>query len=560
MKKSTRIIAVILSLTMCLSLLAACGGGGTPAPSGGGSTSSGSSDSSRFDSSGGTTTGPSAATPVSEGANLADHIDIIINDTQITVLNPMLPAGSGGPSMWTYKLIHDFLVDQPSPGVLEPMLATEWSTDDYTTYTLKLRDDVYFHNGEKFTAEDVIWTAQYAKDNPSAPPNGTWRLMESIRAIDPYTVEVVLNQMYIDFLSDLSGGMSGILSKKAYENNPEDASWGQIGTGPYKVTAFSSNDYCTIEQTDNYWGDKYPTRSMTLWTIPELSIRMVMMKNKEAQVSFQMTPEDLDLMETDPDFEIFPVMINEPGIIGFNDQGDAIMKDLNFRKAVAYALNYDDIAMVALGHWATASWDGNVWGPDTQYRLEGLPKREQDIELAKDYLAKSVYKGETITMITTSPHYIRASEIIQLQLEQIGVKLEVTPTDHAGLVDALVYNPESTVQLHLFSMAMSHTANAVFNSLTNRGLNRLNCNDPFVYELADQYKVTADEDKRRGIAQELQLKYFFEDYHAIAAFWRVQGIAAIKGVGGINLSTDQFRHNLRGIYWNLDETPAGLRP
>ncbi|MDR0469974.1 MAG: ABC transporter substrate-binding protein [Peptococcaceae bacterium] len=558
MKKSKRIIAMILSFAMCLTLLAACGSSG----SGGAPTSaSGSSnDTSRFDASGGTTSGNTVTEVTPSSANLADHIDIIINDTQITVVNPMIPAGSGGPSMWTYTLVHDKLVAQPSPGVYEPMLAKEWFTDDYKTFTFKLRDDAYFHNGEHFTADDVIWTAQYAKDNPSAPPNSTWRMMDSIKAIDPFTVEIVLNQMYVDFFSDLSGGMSGMLSKKAYEKNPDDPSWGQIGTGPYKVTDFSSNDYCTVERTDSYWGEQPPTKSLTFWTIPELSVRMVMMKNKEAQVSFQMTPEDLDLMETDTDFQILPVMINEPGIIGFNDQGDAIMKDLNFRKAVAYALNYDEIAMVALGHWATASWDGNVWGPDTQYRLEGLPKREQNIALAKECLEQSVYNGETITMITTSPHYIRASEIIQLQLEQVGIKLEVTPTDHAGLVDSLIYNPESKVQLHLFSMAMSHTAAAVFNSLTNRALNRLNCNDPFVYELADKYRATIDEDKRREIAQELQQKYFFEQYAAIAAFWRVQGIAAIKGIGGIKLSTDQFRHDLRNIYWNLDETPAGLRP
>ena len=557
MKKLRLPVSILLVVMMSL-ILIGCGGGSTNtggANTGGGSTSGGSTIESAT-----STGGSEALMAVPEGANLAEHIDVILNETQLTVINPMLVAGTGGPSAWTYAMIYDRLVERTDPGKVGPGLAYEWSTDDYKHYTFHLRDNVYYHNGDHFTADDVIWTIEIGKDTPSSPSYPLWRRVETMNAIDPYTLEIDLGEMYIEFLNDLAGTMGGgILNQTAYKANPDDPAWAMVGTGPFKVTGFSSNDYANLERFDDYWGDPPPTKSVTFWTIPEMSTRIVMLQNKEAQVSFQMTPEDLDILDADPDYQVFPVMINEPVILGFNNQGDAIMKDLNFRLAVAHALNYEDIATVALGRWATASWDGNLWGPDTEYRLEGLPTWTYDPDLAKEYLGKSVYKGETIEMLTTSPHNIRASELIQLQLEAVGIKVDVIQTDHAGLVASLMFDPQSKVQLHLFSMAMPHMMAGVLGSLTSPANNRLNYADPFVYDLADKYAVTMDTEARREMGKEIQ-EYIYETVPAIATFWRVQAITAVKGIGGMDLSSDQFSHNLRGIYWNLNETPEHLRP
>ena len=559
-------LMIILSLILALFLLVGCGGSGSSNSEGSGeegSSGEGTSDTVFTPGGGVGGTGSDSVagstTPSPVGTNLADHIDVIMNETQLTVANPTLPAGTGGPSMWSYYLIHERLLERNASGDYEPCLAKDWDTDDFITFTFYLRDDVYFHNGDHFTADDVVWTIEHGKATPTSPTHATWRRVDSTNVIDPYTIEIVLAQKYVDFHTSLAGSTNGILNQRAYSENPDDPSWAWIGTGPFMVTGFATNDYMTMERFDGYWGEPAPTRSVTFWTIPEMSTRIVMLQNKEAQVSFQLTPEDLDILDADPNYQVFPVMINEPVIIGFNNQGDAIMKDLNFRLAVAHALEQNDIATVALGRWATASWDGNFWGPDTDFRLEGLPLREYDVALAKEYLDKSVYAGETISMITTSPHNIRAAEIIQLQLEDVGIKVDVNTTDHAGLVDALLFNPESTQQMHLFSMAMSQVMANVLSSHTNQVNNRLNYADPFLYEITTKYNAATDAEERRAMAYELQ-EYFYETVPAIAAFWRVQAVTAVNGIGGMNLSSDQFAHNLKGIYWDLDQAPAHLRP
>jgi peptide/nickel transport system substrate-binding protein len=556
MKRSIKLIAVILSLVMCLTLLISCGGGAaggaspSPAAAGGGSASGGA-------------LGGEAAPP--EGANLAEHIDIINNESQLTIVNPTSVAGTGGPATWAYDMIYDRLLQKSLPQdntdqEYLPMLATEWHTDDYITFTFKLRDDVKFHNGDPFTAEDVIFTIENGKATPSSPTYSTWKRVKTATAPDPYTLEIVLDELYVDFYFLVSRPQCGILNQNSYNKDPNDPSWAQVGTGPYKVKDFVSNDYLTIERFNDYYGEKARTESVTFWTIPEMSTRLVKMENGEAQLSFLLNPEDLDVIEENPDFTISQVTLNEPYIIGFNNQGDKFMTDLNFRLAINHALNYEELTTVFNGKWARAAEDGNLWGLETQYRLnEGLPRREQDLDLAREYLAKTSYNGETIEMLATSPHNIRGAEIVQQQLKQIGINIDVQQTDHAGFVEALIFDPKSTRQTHFFALGMGTNLAAALAGHTSQTQNRLNYADPYFYDLVDQYYTTTDEEGRREIAEKMQ-RYWDDTIPAIPVCWRIQPIVSVQGIGGVKLYPDQFQHSLRGIYWDLNKTPEDLRP
>ena len=555
-------IAFVLLCLLCVTLLAGCGcgsgaqsgtsggtqnsgSGGTQSGGSGGTQNSGSGGTgSEISSMGGTTVGAVAT----EDVKYAEHIDIIVNETQVTVINPTLSAGTGAPSYWIYLMNNDRLVEMNESEEILPMLAKEFHTDDYITFTFKLRDDVYFHDGNKFTSEDVVWTIESALADASSPAHNMWIRVVSVTAPDPYTVEMVMDSMYVDWYRELSRNRAGFLCKAAYEADPNGLSWGMIGNGPFKVVNFSSNDYCTLERFDGYWGEPPPTKSVTLWTIPEMSTRMVMLENGEAQVSFQMTPEDCDALAVDPRFQIFPVRLNEPVGIGFNNQGEELIMDINFRLAIAHALNCDEIAMVALGNWAEAPKDGNMWGPISQYRLEGLPKREYNPELAKEYLAKTSYKGQTIKLMTTSAQNIRAAEYIQMQLSKVGITISVEQMDHAAFMAAHMYDPQSERQIYLFSLSMSQDAISNLNSLNGRSTNRLNVNDDYIWDLREQYYLLSDDEGRRDVAYKLQ-QYIYDKMICYATFFRIQAVVATKGIGGLKLSANQFEHVLRGIYW-----------
>ena len=84
-----------------------------------------------------------------------------------------------------FNLTHDTLIDyDEATSSLKPGLATEWkASDDFKVWTFTLRDNVYFHNGEKFTADDVLFTWEFAKDNASNTTiKTTYNKIESVTA------------------------------------------------------------------------------------------------------------------------------------------------------------------------------------------------------------------------------------------------------------------------------------------------------------------------------------------------------------------------------------------
>jgi peptide/nickel transport system substrate-binding protein len=478
------------------------------------------------------------------------------------IVNPFNTAGTGPDPQRASYCIHDRLLERPEDGELESGLAIEWKTEDYQTYTFKLRDDVNFHNGDHFTAEDVVWTIETSRLFPASVGYTRWSAVEIATAVEPYVVEMKLKEKNVDFLTDLYDFTTAILNRTAYEANPEDPTWAFVGTGPYKVTGFAASDVMELERNEDYWGEKPPTRRITLKSVPELSTRMVMLQNGEVQVAFQLNPEDLNLIEADPNFTIFTKTSMRTQWLSFNNQGNAIVMDKNFRLAVAHAVNREDVAAVQQGKWAVPDWDGNFWGFGTEYRLEGLPRLEQDLDLAKDYLEKSVYNGETLNLWVTTPQ-VKAAEIVQEQLRAIGIEVAIESADVAGFFEVVKFggDPER-YHMHIFEAGGMYTS--ALKSLKTfawpgMGSNRMNINDPYIIEREEKLTVETDPAEREKLCHEIQ-QWFYDDVSAVGMYRVLRGAPAAKGIEGVVLSADNLNEDIRDIYWNLDETPESLRP
>ena len=173
-----------------------------------------------------------------------------------------------------FNLTHNGFVgyDERTKEIL-PELATEWkASSDLKTWTFTLRDDVYFHNGEKLTADDVLFTWEYGKNASNATVKSFWNGVESVKAIDDYHVELVLKAANIDLLHLLSNEYFAILNREAVT---ADATKGpDIGTGPYVNKEFFSGDYTLLERFDRYWGEAPVTKTLRFRCLPEGTARL----------------------------------------------------------------------------------------------------------------------------------------------------------------------------------------------------------------------------------------------------------------------------------------------
>jgi peptide/nickel transport system substrate-binding protein len=380
--------------------------------------------------------------------------------------------------------------------------------------------------------------------------------------LDTYLLELVLHEPSVDFLSDLTDYTTGIVNKRAYEENPDDPTWTFIGTGPYKIVGYGSNEFLDLERNDDYWGDLPPTRNITIRCIPEQSTRLAMLQTGEAQVVMGMTPENLDIVDANPDFQVFSLINMRVSWLAFNNRGNEIVTDKNFRLAVAHALNAEDIETVGRGNWGIPAWDGNFWGVGTEFRLEGLPKWEYDPDLAREYLEKSVYSGEPLSIWVSTGDAVKIVELMQEQLRAVGINIVIEAVDSAALLEVLKYDADPAKH-HMHQMGPGFYGSALKSLKTTvwpgMASNRLNIDNPYLTELLNKLVVAFDRAEREAICYEIQ-QFFYDDVTAIPLYWNLTAVSTVLGIGGMRLSNDVFNHDYRDIYWNLDEAPANLRP
>ena len=232
-------------------------------------------------------------------ANYAEELMVVIDNNPIVDFLPHSSSAGTSSTLWAENMIYDRLVGIDADGKYIPALALSWETDDWQTITMKLRDDVTFHSGEKFTASDVVFTINDAREATGTLSQEYWATVKEVTAIDDYTVKFVLDGVNVEFLYDCSQPWSSILSEKAMTEDPEKGYW--IGTGAFMVSDFATSDYVELTRNDSYWGEKAITKTITLKYIPEESTRLMMLQNGEADACFSLNTNDYPVIENDPD-------------------------------------------------------------------------------------------------------------------------------------------------------------------------------------------------------------------------------------------------------------------
>ena len=218
----TRVLASALAATMMLTALAGCGDGSSS-----GTSQSGSS-------------GSSGSSASSGEGSVKDEVVVILR-AEPSNIDPH--GNTELVAMTTQVQIFETLVTKDQDGNIIPCLAESWEQIDERTTRFTLRDDVYFHNGEKLTAEDVVFTIQRAVEKPSSAAIFAAFDPENTKVVDERTVDVATTEPFAAVFNYLASTRGGIVCKKAVEEMGDDA-FGRspVGTGPF-VFDFAKMDF-----------------------------------------------------------------------------------------------------------------------------------------------------------------------------------------------------------------------------------------------------------------------------------------------------------------------------
>jgi peptide/nickel transport system substrate-binding protein len=385
----------------------------------------------------------------------------------------------GGPEIRVYYSIYDTLIrrdfSNPLPGGgarLIPGLATSWEWTTPRTLDMKLREGVVCHDGNPFTAEDVLTT--FSADRLLGPDayfplgNDYFNMIEKVEALDAHKVRFTLNRNDIAFENRLSSTVSYIIGGKQWnafkkEGVPvkewaEEAfaatNWKPVGTGPYKFVDMATNDYVKLESNDDYWGGRPAAKSITFRTVPEVASRISGLVVGDYDISLDVPPEQWEGLSAYPDITL-KVQPMETAQIFVLNQSDPVIADRNLRQALSLAINRQ-VLIDTLWKGRSSLPVGHQHPSYGQWYITDRNGKGYvyDPERAKQLLAESKYKGEEISYRVIPGYYLNNLETAQVLQEMwravgINVRLDYfnTINDIRKTPGLQLYNWQNTYRI-----------------------------------------------------------------------------------------------------------------
>ncbi|WP_088008171.1 ABC transporter substrate-binding protein [Indiicoccus explosivorum] len=367
------------------------------------------------------------------------------------------PIGAtDGESFKVTKNIFETLVnfgEQDTEVVPENMgLAESWEiSEDGLTYTFDLREGVLFHDGTEFNAEAVVANFErWAAGGPDEFPyygsmfggfgDEEGHIIESVTAVDDYTVEFQLKRPSAPFLKNLAMSPFGIASPAAFEEFGEEFGSNPVGTGPFQFVEWQRNDTVTIERFEDYWQEGLPNlESIIFRAIPDNSARLNALLSGEIDLADGINPADAQTIADNPDLQLWERPSMNVGYLGFTTTREPFDDPL-VRRALAYAI--DKQAIVDAFFQGYAETAKNPLPPVIAGYNDEIEDYSYNPEKARELLAQAGYPDgfemELWAMPVPRPYMPdgqKVAEAIQANLADVGVEAEIVSYEWATYLE-----------------------------------------------------------------------------------------------------------------------------
>lgn len=472
MKKSTRLISLLLATLMAVGIMSGCG-----------KTATGEETPKEPD---------PAATPVRD--------DIVIATASET---PSLSATAHNSlagnvmNALTYSTL--FAIDEN----MQPQksLVDSYENTSDTVWVFKLKVGVKFHDGTELKAADVKASIEAAKQS-TVVVNFT-KSIESIEATGDYEITITTPTPSATLLFDLSNHGNSILPKTLIDNG-NDFNKTPIGSGPYKFVSWTSGEQLVFEAFADYFEGAPAIKNMTWKIIPEGSARTIALEAGEVDLVTDVEAMDVERLEKDEDITLLRKASNIVSWFQVNTEKPGL-DNVDVRRAINCAINKEDVITVAansLGTPALAQMPTGMGG-------ESLENTDTyDVAKAKEYLAKSGVAPESIVMsiIASNDSKKRAAEVIQANLKEIGINCEVETMDVATYASAVAEGNFTAAIGGYSSTDMVSALRGVYHSSSIGSSNMSRTNNAEIDALIEKASTTVDAAERETILKECNTK------------------------------------------------------
>jgi peptide/nickel transport system substrate-binding protein len=386
-------------------------------------------------------------------------------------------------------------------------VAESWEvSEDGRTYTFTLREDVTFCDGKPMTAEDVVYSIERWIDPETNSPVA-WRAgeVESVTALDDYTVEYKLTEPFSELLYQLTQSFGTIVDRANVEALGEDFGVaGFNGTGPFCWVEWTPRDKMIVEKHAGYgWGpgfyenDGEARIDRVVWqVVPEENTRTVSVLTGQSEITQYVPYIALDQLSAAPNVEVVTSdLAFWTYFMGFKIDKDTV-SDPVVRRAVNLAV--DQAAMAedlffgrvepAYSYVSQKALDWNAGLDDRLLKYDPAEANrildEAGWTMGEDGVrVKDGVRLEPVAYVFAGSTWAKISEAVQAYLREVGVAMDIQAFDAT-----VAWGKLATQEFDMFGMSFPYVSsgdalNLYFRSENMPTPNRMNWNDARTDEL-----------------------------------------------------------------------------
>ncbi len=500
MKRATTILALVLAVVMALGL-AACGGGAQ----GGGKT-----------------------------ADQAPKTLKVALSGEPTALCELIATGAQNSP--TSHLLYDTLVWRNSTdGKVYPALADSWEIVDSRTAIFHLNENAKACDGSPITAEDVMFSLKSTRDSTSTLVSVYANYdLDASEVIDEHTIKIVSSFDNSQIVNAMGNRNFLIYSKSLVEANggfEGIAKTGAAATGAYKLVEWVSGDHITLARNEYFRGDPGYYDTIEFSFISDAATRAMALESGQVDFIYGLPSALIADIEGTEGLKAMQTLSSSVTTMFFNSRDCEALRDVNVRKAIAYAIDKDALVSVAFGGVARAA--DSVAPGNSPYYTAMDPY--YNLDAAKQLLADAGYSGGLTLRVLALGSDGKLCEMLNNQLGQIGITLDLNLVDIPQLVGA---SQAGDYDLFIFNVFGSDPGYSIHSFDGRRDGPRLEnytmLDDPTIYDKLDTVYSSTDIEVGKAAMHELD-QWNTENFFTLPLIDNVSVFGAKESIDGLYL-------------------------
>lgn len=451
-------------------------------------------------------------------------------------LNPLLATEMS--SFVVFEYIFDSLLAVDDETLKhKPMLAKAWTVSpDHLEYTFLLRDDVVWHDGKPFTADDVIFTFNAALDPrvDTAHIRSYFNDLQRIEKIDDHAVKFVYSKPYFKAISVIA--QTKIIPKHVFEDldrfNANPAGRRPIGTGPFRFVRWDGGRRIELARFDGYYGARPDVEGIVYKVVPNKITAFELLK-KEAvdlgeitvlQWMFQAKGKAFDKNFTKHKF--YPGNFT---FVGWNARRK-FFEDRRVRQAMAMLVNRDEIlekVLFGLGQAVTGPF--YIYGPNYDHSIKPYPYDPAAAAALLDEAGWTDHDGDGLRdkdgvpfrftyLFKSGDRYSRNIGLIMKgAFADAGIEMDMVQLEWVTMVGRIVKRDFDAMSMAWALPVQEDPYQVWHSSQAERGSNYLGFKDARADSILEKARLEFDDSKRAAMYRDAQ-HILYEDQPCMFLF------------------------------------------